>query len=117
MGDKDNLPYEDHCENTSLLGKYKNLNTQSLHPEEWLTLIQRKMARMEFLYIRFIRKKKSKNFFFLVKQGVDFHPYPLISQESKMKFDRKSAHFGAFSALLEQNLEKVKSGAKRKTTP
>ena len=50
-------------------------------------------------------------------QGVDFHPYPLISQESKMEFDRKSAHFGAFSALLEQNLEKVKSGAKWKSTP
>ena len=34
-----------------------------------------------------------------------------------MEFDRKSAHFGAFSALLEQNLEKVKSGDKWKSTP
>lgn len=34
-----------------------------------------------------------------------------------MEFDRKSAHFGVYSTLLDQNLAKVKSGAKRKSTP
>ena len=37
-----------------------------------------------------------------VGQGVDFHPYPLFTEESKMKCDRKFTHFGVFSVFLEQ---------------
>ena len=53
----------------------KGLDTKSLPKVAGIILIQRKMARIEFLYIRFIRKKKSKHFFFWEKN--DFENFEL----------------------------------------
>ena len=48
------------------LANIKGSDTQSLHPVEVVTLIQRKLARIEFSYILFIRKTfGAKNVFFL----------------------------------------------------
>ena len=58
------------------LANIKGSDTQILHPVQRMTLIQRKMARIEFLYILFIKKKWITKIFFFGEKN-DFEKIDL----------------------------------------